>query len=113
MESLFINIGRKQIESDDIDSVLELLEAKRLLNPFDNPPERLQALRGSVELLIDGYNVLTTVESALAHGLLLIGRDGCMRDLASMHGSWRKVDETAIADGAIQDSNFWSVHKAL
>lgn len=48
-------------------------------------------------LLIDGYNVLTTVEAALAHGILLIGRDGAMRDLASMHGSWRKVEETAAA----------------
>ena len=48
-------------------------------------------------LVIDGYNVLTTVEAALAGGVLLIARDGCMRDMASMHGSWRKVAETAPA----------------
>src|SRR5437588_95661 len=28
---------------------------------------------------IDGYNVLTTVEAALAGGVLLIGRDGVLR----------------------------------
>jgi len=48
-------------------------------------------------ILIDGYNVLTTVEAALAGGFLVLGRDGCYRDLASMHGSFRKVAETAPA----------------
>jgi hypothetical protein len=43
---------------------------------------------------LDGYNVLTTVEAALAGGVLLLGRDGCLRDMASMHGSFRKVQET-------------------
>jgi hypothetical protein len=48
-------------------------------------------------LLIDGYNVLTTVEAALAGGVLLLGRDGCLRDMASVHGSFRKVAETQPA----------------
>jgi hypothetical protein len=48
-------------------------------------------------VLIDGYNILTTVEAALAGGVLFIGRDGCIRDLASMHGTWRKVSETRPA----------------
>ena len=48
-------------------------------------------------LLIDGYNLLTTVEAALAGGVILAARDGCYRDMASMHGSWRKVEETAPA----------------
>ncbi|RME41429.1 MAG: DUF434 domain-containing protein [Planctomycetota bacterium] len=46
---------------------------------------------------VDGYNLLITVESALAGGVLLIGRDGCYRDLASLHGTYRKVEETAPA----------------
>jgi hypothetical protein len=46
---------------------------------------------------IDGYNILTTIEAALADGVLLIGRDGCIRDLASMHGTYRKVEETLPA----------------
>jgi hypothetical protein len=46
---------------------------------------------------IDGFNVLTTVEAALAGGVLLWGRDGCYRDMASMHGSYRRVDETTTA----------------
>lgn len=48
-------------------------------------------------LWLDGYNVLTTVESALAGGVVLMGRDGAYRDMASMHGSYRKVAETLPA----------------
>jgi len=48
-------------------------------------------------LEIDGYNVLTTIEAALAGGVLLIGRDGSYRDMASMHGNFKKVAETPKA----------------
>lgn len=48
-------------------------------------------------LWIDGYNVLTSIEAALAGGVLIRGRDGCLRDMASMHGSYRKVEETVPA----------------
>ena len=48
-------------------------------------------------LWVDGYNVLTTVEAALSGGVLLAARDGALRDMASMHGSYRKVSETRTA----------------
>lgn len=57
------------------------------------PAERL---RGT-NLAIDGFNLLTTIEAALSGGVLLLGRDGCLRDLASMHGSYRRVQETPAA----------------
>jgi hypothetical protein len=52
------------------------------------------ALRGR-ELWLDGYNVLTLLESALAGGVVLLGRDGCCRDIAGIHRRYRKVIETA------------------
>ncbi len=55
-----------------------------------------EAIRGR-PILLDGYNVLTTVEAALAGGVLLAARDGTYRDMASMHGSFRKVAETRPA----------------
>lgn len=48
-------------------------------------------------LAIDGLNVITTIEVALAHGVLLLGRDRCLRDMASFHGSYRLVQETERA----------------
>ncbi len=53
----------------------------------------LAGLRGR-PLAIDGFNVLVTGESALAGALLLRGRDGALRDLGSVHGGYRTVDET-------------------
>lgn len=49
------------------------------------------------DLWIDGFNVLTSVEAALSGGVILHARDGCYRDMASMHGSYRKVEETIVA----------------
>jgi hypothetical protein len=53
-------------------------------------------LRGG-ELWIDGYNLLITVEAALAGGIIIHGRDGCYRDMASLHGTYREVAETTHA----------------
>lgn len=51
----------------------------------------------SKPIAIDGYNLLITVEAAMSSGLIFIGRDGCFRDLASIHGTYRKVTETIPA----------------
>jgi hypothetical protein len=53
-------------------------------------------LRGR-ELWLDGYNILTVLESALAGGIVLPGRDGCCRDIAGIHKRYRKVNETIPA----------------
>lgn len=53
-------------------------------------------LRGR-ELWIDGYNVLTLVESALGGGVVILCRDGCCRDIAGVHRRYRKVNETVPA----------------
>ncbi len=54
------------------------------------------ALRGN-ELWVDGYNLLNALESALAGGVILRGRDGCFRDMAGTHGGYRQVEETVPA----------------
>lgn len=46
---------------------------------------------------IDAYNLLITTESALSGGIILLCRDGCYRDLASVHSTYRKVSETLPA----------------
>jgi hypothetical protein len=49
------------------------------------------------EIWIDGYNLLISIEAALSGGVILSGRDGCYRDLASLHGTYREVAETLPA----------------
>lgn len=56
----------------------------------------IETLAGG-ELVIDGYNLLITIEAAMSGGIVLKGRDGCLRDLASIHGTYRKVTETIPA----------------
>ena|ERR1043165_3287474 len=46
------------------------------------------------ELLVDGFNLIITIEAALGGGVLLLSRDECIRDLSSVHGSYRSVMET-------------------
>lgn len=58
------------------------------------------ALRGA-DLAIDGFNCLITIEAAFAGGVVLVGRDRGHRDLASVHGSYRRVDETSRAIAAV------------
>jgi hypothetical protein len=56
------------------------------------------------ELWLDGYNVLTLLESALAGGIVLLGRDGCCRDIAGIHRRYRRMDETVEALRLIAES---------
>ncbi|GAK52697.1 hypothetical protein U14_03952 [Candidatus Moduliflexus flocculans] len=56
----------------------------------------LDALAGQT-IIIDGFNLMITLEAAFSGGLLLRCRDGCIRDLASVHGSYRAVAETEQA----------------
>ena len=46
-------------------------------------------------------NCLITVEAALSGAVVLVGRDGAHRDLASVHGTYRKVLETPAAVRAV------------
>jgi hypothetical protein len=69
------------------DEALACRRAKRL---------DVEAMRGR-PLRIDGFNLVLTLESALGGGVVLGGRDGCFRDLASVYGTYRRVDETRPA----------------
>jgi hypothetical protein len=48
-------------------------------------------------IAIDGYNLLITIEAAMSGAFIFEGRNGCLRDLAGIHGTYRKVEETLPA----------------
>ena len=54
------------------------------------------AIKGA-DLAIDGFNLLTTLEVVFSNGVILRGRDACLRDMASMHGKYRMIAETLPA----------------
>jgi hypothetical protein len=55
--------------------------------------EQIQGQR----IVLDGFNLIITVEAALSGGAIVLCRDGCLRDLSSVHGSYRQVSETEAA----------------
>jgi hypothetical protein len=62
----------------------------------------LESIKGQ-DLLIDGFNIIVTMEAALSGGVLIRCRDGCVRDMSSVHGSYRSVAETEEAIQAISE----------
>jgi hypothetical protein len=53
------------------------------------------------QIWLDGFNVLTMVETALGGGVILLGRDGCCRDVAGVYAHYHRVKETEPALQAI------------
>jgi hypothetical protein len=72
-------------------------------------------------VIIDGFNLIITVEAALSGGVLIRCRDGCIRDLSGVHGSYRSVSETnraiAVIGEAIEalepESVMWVLDKPI
>jgi hypothetical protein len=48
-------------------------------------------------IVIDGFNLLILLESALSGAYLFKGRDGAYRDISSVHGSYKRVIKTEEA----------------
>jgi len=55
-------------------------------------------------VIVDGFNLIITVEAALSKGPLFVGVDECIRDLSSVHGSYRSVQETDRAIAMIGEA---------
>ena len=68
-------------------------------------PERLAGR----DVVVDGYNVLLTLEAALSGGVLLLARDGALRDLAAMSAHYRRVHTTRPAIDLLAD--FFEEHR--
>lgn len=48
-------------------------------------------------VVVDGFNLIIFVESILSNGIILACMDGVYRDIASVHGSYKRVVETGAA----------------
>ena len=45
-------------------------------------------------IIIDGFNLLIILESALSGAYVFKGLDGCYRDIAGVHGTYKRVNQT-------------------
>lgn len=55
------------------------------------------------EIIIDGFNVLILLESVLSNAYVFKGLDGFVRDLSSVYGTYKKVQQTSQAIEIIAD----------
>lgn len=68
-----------------------------------SPQERARRRARRTEVLagqrvkVDGFNQIVTTERALAGGTAFIGQDSAVRDVASVHGTWRRTEGTTVA----------------
>ncbi len=80
----------------------------------------LSSVRGE-SLFVDGYNVLITVESALAGRLVVACDDGLYRDISGMHGTFRTSEVTQEALRLIShtlrehepEASYWFLDKKM
>jgi hypothetical protein len=84
---------------------LEARQRLALQRALCSPEQRQRRAARAIErtdvrgrtLLIDGFNLVITVEVALSGGLILDCADGTVRDLAGLRGSYHTLDETDAA----------------
>jgi len=69
-----------------------------------------------IPVQIDAFNEIILLETALAGSLVLKGMDGCYRDLAGLHGTYRIIASTddairwmlrGLQALHVQDADFW------
>lgn len=59
---------------------------------------------GGRAIAIDAFNCLITLEAGLAGAPVFRGKDGMLRDVASVHGNWREVATTERALALLADA---------
>ncbi|WP_299621244.1 DUF434 domain-containing protein [uncultured Tenacibaculum sp.] len=55
------------------------------------------------EIIIDGFNQIILLESILSNAYVFEGKDGAYRDLSSLHGTYKSVNQTEEAIHLIGD----------
>lgn len=86
--------GRQRMAVLRASAPLESAHARRL--------RRIDDLQGR-RVAVDGFNQLVTTERGIAGGTAFRGVDGAVRDVASVHGTWRRSEGTARALALLLD----------
>jgi len=79
---------------------------QRALSLISSPSNKIESRKekclqaqdlANKNILIDGYNILIIIEVALSGGYIFSCQDGFYRDIASVHGTYKRVEETIPA----------------
>lgn len=89
-------LTRRQREAVERAACGDVLAAARRRSRLDGRHGRAPDLSGR-DVVIDGFNALIVAESLLGGAPVFRGRDGALRDLAGVGGTWRRVEQTTTA----------------
>ena len=84
-----LNVRQQQAVQGMSASEQQIEQRKSTCIPFENI--------GKEPIIIDGFNLLIILESALSGAYLFIGLDNAYRDLSGVHGTYKRVQQTENA----------------
>ena len=77
-------------------AVLGMSASDAYLDQIFSSQMTVEAIENQI-VAIDGFNQIILWESILSNAYIFKGKDGCYRDLSSVHGTYRKVEQTRKA----------------
>ncbi|MBL7705781.1 MAG: DUF434 domain-containing protein [Taibaiella sp.] len=85
--------NRYRLRARQIQMIKAASAGEQELNARKIKKVEAKALAGKT-IYIDGFNLLILLESLLSGAYIFKGCDGCYRDLSSVHGSYKRVQQT-------------------
>ncbi len=85
--------NRYRLRARQIQMIKAASAGEKELNARSAKKTEADALTGKT-IYIDGFNLLILLESLLSGAYIFKGCDGCYRDLSSVHGSYKRVQQT-------------------
>ena len=94
--SLALVGNRYRLSSRQQKAVRGMSESSEKLLSREAKRIEIDALKNQT-VIIDGFNLLILLESALSGAYIFEGLDGCYRDLSSVQGTYKRVHQTQLA----------------
>lgn len=88
--------GHYQFSVRQRNALLRATSSEEQLKARKEKQLKLSDARGQ-EIHIDGFNLIITLEVALSRGVLIMGGDRTLRDLAGLRGTYSIIDKTVEA----------------
>ena len=88
--------NRYQLTRQQRHAVKRVTDAKSAYKNRKHKEMTYQSLTGH-HLHVDGFNTIISLETAISRSPVFLARDGTIRDLAGLRGSYRIIDKTKIA----------------
>lgn len=88
--------NRYKLNTRQRNAIMRIASSSEEINGREKSICEIEDVKDSV-VAIDGFNLLILLESAMSGAYIFKGRDGTIRDISSVHGSYKRVSKTEEA----------------